>query len=163
MLETHLTIKLSLWLSKPLVDKVFVKGPVRFFEEAIFYIATSLFITISYIKWYFLSTCLPFRGFLGSLDQGWKFPFFWRKFRRNFGFRWPEIRKRGAKCRREKFRQISVKIGEKITETWLQAKNRWNFGLYRRFFGKFPDISYQSNPCTGYKIYPIFIFLKKKI
>ena len=43
-------------------------------------------------------------------------------FRRNFGFRWPAIRKRGAKCRWEKFRQISVKIGEK----WMQAKNRRN-------------------------------------
>ena len=84
-------------------------------------------------------------------------------FRRNFGFRWPAIRKRGAKCRREKFRQISVKIGEKITETWLQAKNRWNFGLYRWFFGKFPDISYQSSPRTGYKICPIFIFFLKNI
>ena len=39
------------------------------------------------------------------------------------------------------------------------------FGIYRyfyRFFGKFPDISYQSSPRTGYKICPIFFFKKKK-
>ena len=34
------------------------------------------------------------------------------------------------------------------------------FGIYRysyRFFGKFPNISYQSSPRTGYKICPIFL------
>ena len=46
--------------------------------------------------------------------------------RRNFGFRWLAMRKRGAKCGLEKFRQISVKIGEKIAEKWMQAKNRRN-------------------------------------
>ena len=43
-------------------------------------------------------------------------------------------------------------------------KYRRYFGIYRyfyRYFKKFPDISYQSSPRTGYKICPIF-FLKKK-
>ena len=101
------------------------------------------------------------------------FHFFWPKFRRNFGFRWPAIRKRGAKCRWEKFRQISVKIGEKIAEKWVQAKNRRNLQkiaghcnlsanfrfvspIFFRFFGKFPDISYQSSPRRGYKIWSWF-------
>ena len=91
-------------------------------------------------------------------------------------FRWPAIRKTGAKCRWEKFRQISVKIGEKL----LQAKNRRNLQkiagrcnlsekfrfvspiFVYRFFGKFPDISYQSSPRTGYKICLFFLKKKKK-
>ena len=39
------------------------------------------------------------------------------------------------------------------------------FGINRyfyRFFGKLTDISYQSNPRTGYKIYPFFLKKKKK-
>ena len=32
------------------------------------------------------------------------------------------------------------------------------FRCFYRFFGKFPDISYQSSPRTGYKICPIFLF-----
>ena len=52
-------------------------------------------------------------------NHGWKFPLFSYKFRRNFGFQWPTIRKKGVKCRQEKFRLKSVKI-------WVQAKNRWN-------------------------------------
>ena len=36
-------------------------------------------------------------------------------FGQNFEFRWLVIQKRGSKCWREKFRQISVKIGEKST------------------------------------------------
>ena len=51
-------------------------------------------------------------------------------FRRNFGLPWPAIRKRGAKCRWEKFRQISVKIGEKIAEKRLQERNRRNLQKY---------------------------------
>ena len=35
-------------------------------------------------------------------------------------------------------------------------------GIFTRYFEKFPDISYQSSPRTGYKIYPIFFFLTKK-
>ena len=40
-----------------------------------------------------------------------------------------------------------------------------NIGIYRyfyRLFWKFPDISYQSSPRTGYKICPIFFKKKKK-
>ena len=39
------------------------------------------------------------------------------------------------------------------------------FCIYRyfyRFFGKFPDISYQSSSRTGYKICPFFFYFKKK-
>ena len=43
-------------------------------------------------------------GTYGQLTKDESFQFFGR----NFGFRWPAIRKRGAKCRWEKFRQISI-------------------------------------------------------
>ena len=41
-----------------------------------------------------------------------------------------------------------------------------NIGIYRyfyRLFWKFPDISYQSSPRTGYKICPIFFFKLKLV
>ena len=68
MLGTHLTPKLSLWPSKTLVDKIFVKWFTRFFWEMIFSMDTSLFITISCINWYFFLMCLSFQWFFGSLD-----------------------------------------------------------------------------------------------
>ena len=107
----------------------------------------------------------------------------WMKVSIFFGeisFRWPAIRKTRAKCRWEKFRQISVKMAEKSPKKRLQAKKRRNLqknsvaAIYRRkfrfvspilyrFLGKFPDISHQSSPRTGYKICPIFFFKKKNI
>ena len=74
--------------------------------------------------------------------------------RRNFDkFRLKSAKKSPKKgCRR--------KIGE-IFQKSLDTAIYWRiFGLYRRFyfrfFGKFPDISYQSSPRTGYKIWSWF-------
>ena len=48
----------------------------------------------------------------------------------------------------------------------IYRKYRWYFDIYQyfyRFFRKFPDISYQSSPCIGYKICPIFFIKKHKM
>ena len=68
MLGTHLIPKLFLLSSKNLVKKVFVKGSAMFSVEVIISTSTYFLDTISCIKWYFLSMCLPFQWFLGFLD-----------------------------------------------------------------------------------------------
>ena len=68
MLETYMTHMLSIWPSKTLVDKLFLKGSIRFFTKVIVFTTTSPFNTISHIKRYFLSMFLSFWWFLGSLN-----------------------------------------------------------------------------------------------
>ena len=105
----------------------------------------------------------------------------WMKVSIFFGeisFRWPAIRKTRAKCRWEKFRQISVKMAEKSPKKRLQAKKRRNlqknsvaaiyrrnFGLYRRFCtdfsGNFPI--FPTSPARAQDTKSVqFFFLKKK-
>ena len=59
---------LSLWPKKTLSINVLVKGFTKLSIKGIFLAIVSPFWTILWIKWYFLSMCLPFRWFLSSLD-----------------------------------------------------------------------------------------------
>ena len=98
-----------------------------------------------------------------SRIHGWKFPFFSPKFPVSVA----DDTKEGGEMSTGEFRQISVKIGEKSAACEKSAKcskksPRPNFGLYRLFFGKFPDISYQFSRAQDTKSVQFFYKKKKK-
>ena len=66
MMGTNLTLKLSLWPSK--TSRQFSWRDPLGSLQMIFYVTTSPLIIISHIKWCFISMCLLFQWFLGSLD-----------------------------------------------------------------------------------------------
>ena len=98
-----------------------------------------------------------------TMDESFHF------FRRNFRFRWPTIRKRGAKCRREnfvKFRLKSAKIGcmRKISEIFKKiasAKFRFVSPIFLPIFREISRYFLPVQPAHRIQNLSNF-FIKKK-